>query len=278
MLDSHRKVILQIEARMDQLAENTTRKAAPLIEEPVAQGWANALAPKCALRSSTGTASTTAAKSAALLAAVRANTPAQALENSAPLVAWATSACAACLWRQSGVFTSGVRAGADFRSSIMFWDLESKPERLPKRKPLWPARACSPSISGESKPANQTSRCRPDPGGCKREPSEGETQRPGTGLRQPNTTFVMRKPLSVGHQVGQCPRSVSQYRTARLIEWPVSALNLPVASTLCAPVSTGCADRRRNCEGFGSNGRLRRAKERWEENYDLACLPHHFLR
>ena len=32
---------------------------------------------------------------------------------------------------------------------------------------------------------------------------------------------------------------------------------------------TGCADRRRNREGFGSNGRLRRAKERWEENYDL---------
>jgi transposase len=38
MLDPHRKVILQIEARMDQLEENTTRKSATLIEEPAVRG------------------------------------------------------------------------------------------------------------------------------------------------------------------------------------------------------------------------------------------------
>jgi hypothetical protein len=113
-------------------------------------GSAIGLAPRCAPRSSTGTASTTATKSAALSGALRANTPAEALADLAPLIAWATSACAACLWRLPGVFTSGIGAGTDFRSSIMFWDPEPKPERLPERKPLWPAHACSPSISGES--------------------------------------------------------------------------------------------------------------------------------
>ena len=33
MLDSHRKIILQIEARMDQLEENTTGEAATRTEE-----------------------------------------------------------------------------------------------------------------------------------------------------------------------------------------------------------------------------------------------------
>ena len=31
---------------------------------------------------------------------------------------------------QAGVFTSGIEAGADFRSSIMFWDPESKPDNF----------------------------------------------------------------------------------------------------------------------------------------------------
>jgi hypothetical protein len=134
----------------DQLEENTIRKPATLIEESALRGSAIGLAPRCAPRSSTGTASTTATKSAALSGALRANTPAEALADLAPLIAWATSACAACLWRLPGVFTSGIGAGTDFRSSIMFWDPEPKPERLPERKPLWPAHACSPSISGES--------------------------------------------------------------------------------------------------------------------------------
>jgi len=38
MLDSHRKIILQIEARMDQLEEKTTSKTATLIEEPGVRG------------------------------------------------------------------------------------------------------------------------------------------------------------------------------------------------------------------------------------------------
>ena len=86
--------------------------------------------------------------------------------------------------------------------------------------------------------SHRPTRCRPDPGGCEPEPSEGETQRHGTGLRPPKHTLCKRANLlSVRIPGRTCPLSVSQYRTARLIEWPVSALSLPVASTLCAPVS-----------------------------------------
>ena len=38
MLDSHRRIILQIEARMNQLEANTTSKAATLIQEPAVRG------------------------------------------------------------------------------------------------------------------------------------------------------------------------------------------------------------------------------------------------
>ena len=38
MLDAHRRIILQIEARMDQLEENTTSKTTTLIEEPAVRG------------------------------------------------------------------------------------------------------------------------------------------------------------------------------------------------------------------------------------------------
>jgi len=152
MLDSHRKIILQIEARMDQLEENTTSKPATLIEESAVRGLGERARAQMRAEVLDWHRFNNRSQVAALSAAVRANTPAEALADSAPLIAWVTSACAACLWRPSGVFTCGIRAGADFRSSIMFWDLESKLERLPKRKPLWPVRGSWPSICGESKP------------------------------------------------------------------------------------------------------------------------------
>jgi transposase len=153
MLDSHRKVILQIEARMDQLEENTTSKPAPLIEEPVVRGLGERARAQMRSevldwhrfnnRSQVGSfigccpseySSGGSRKLGSIDRMGNKRLRCMLVEAVWRLHQWNQG------WRGfqkfHHVLGPGVKTGA-----------------AAKRKPLWPARACSPSISGESKPA-----------------------------------------------------------------------------------------------------------------------------